>query len=157
MLILDRYASCQKKGQTLIDELNKYQTNDHFFFKSEDSLEEVCNAPKNESGVYVIYSLAQGNIELIYIGSSGRLLSNGDFRHRKGGLYDSIVNGNQFDDSRKRAWPKKMTEEEIEALDIYWFVTFNDEHQDIPAYVEAVLLQKHYDLYGNLPRWNEKF
>jgi hypothetical protein len=139
----------------LIDELKKYQPNDHFFFKREHSLEVFCNAPKNESGVYVIYALAQGKIELIFIGSSGRPLSNGDFTDQKSGLYDRIVNGIQFDVARKKAWPKKMTEERIEALDIYWFVTFNNNNQDLPAYVEAVLLQKHYDFYGNLPRWNE--
>ena len=141
----------------MIDELNKYQTNGHFFFSSGEPLGKACNAPKDESGVYVIYALAHGKIELIYAGSSGRMKPNGNISHRKGGLYDRIVNGKQFNLSRKESWPKKMIEEDIEALDIYWFVTFNEEFRDIPAYVEAEVLQMHYDIFGTLPRWNEAF
>lgn len=141
----------------LFEELNIYKTNNHFFFKRNDSLENVCNAPNNKSGVYVVYALAHGKIELIYFGSSGKMQKNGNLKHRKGGLFDRIVNGKQFDQKRRISWPVKMKEEQIEALDIYWFVTFNNEIKDIPAYIEAILFQKHFDIYGTLPRWNEEF
>jgi len=140
----------------MIDELNKYKTSDHFFFDRGGTLAEVCNAPKNKSGVYLIYALAHGKIEFIYIGASGMKTSTDENRHRKGGLYDKIVNGKQFGQKRKEAWPKKLKEENIDALDIYWFVTIDNNYQDIPADVEAMLLQKYRDIYGDLPRWNEE-
>ncbi|MDA3824156.1 MAG: hypothetical protein PF450_16305, partial [Bacteroidales bacterium] len=56
------------------------------------------------------------------------------FKHRKGGLYDRIVNGKQFDDARKTSWPRIMSTEQIEALDVYWYETYNNLVQDIPAY-----------------------
>ena len=146
-----------KLKKMMFDELHKYETNNHFFFKSDDSLEKVCNAPKNGSGVYLIYALAHGKIELVYIDSSGKMQKSGNLKHRKGGLFDRIVNGKQFDQKRRISWPEKMKKEQIEALDIYWFVTFNNEIKDIPAYTEAILIQKHFDLYETLPRWNEEF
>ncbi len=141
----------------LLDELNKYKQNNHFFFQKEDSLKEVCNAPKNVSGVYVIYALSKGRIELIYIGSSGTMQKNGTLKHRKGGLFDRIVNGKQFDKQRKFSWPEKMVEEGIEALDIYWFETFNNEIHDIPHYTEGVLIQSFFEMYESLPRWNQEY
>ena len=141
----------------MIDELKKYRNNDHFFFRIEDSLEEVCNAPQNQSGVYVIYALAHGRIKPVYVGSSGKLQPNGDFRHEKGGLNGTLINGIQFDEARKKSWPAKMREEEIDALDVYWFVTFDNKNHDLPSYIKAFLLQIHYELYGTLPRWNNAF
>lgn len=141
----------------LFNELNRYENNDHFFFKKEDSLKEVCNAPKIGSGVYLIYALANGKIELIYIGSSGTMQKKGTLKHRKGALFDRIVNGKQFDKQRKFSWPEKMAEEDIEALDIYWFETFNNEVQDIPHCTEAILIQKHFDQSNTLPRWNQEY
>ena len=41
----------------MFDELDKYTENEHFFFKSKDNLKEVCNAPTNKSGVYIVYAL----------------------------------------------------------------------------------------------------
>ena len=95
----------------MFDELSEYKTNDHFFFKGDDSLDKVCNAPKDGSGVYLIYALAHGRIELIYIGSSGKMQNDGKLKQRNGGLYDRIVNGEQFEQIRKISWPKKMKEE----------------------------------------------
>ena len=81
----------------------------------------------------------------------------GEFKHRKGGLYDRIVNGKQFDDARKNSWPIIMNVEQIETLDVYWYETYNNLVQDIPAYIEGIIIQKHYEIFGELPRWNSDF
>jgi len=44
----------------MFDELTKYKNNNHFFFKPTDNLREVCNAPTDKSGVYLIYALKNG-------------------------------------------------------------------------------------------------
>jgi len=141
----------------MFDELRNYKNNDHFFFKPDESLNEKCNAPKDSSGIYLIYALAHGKIELIYVGASGRMQPGGKLKARNGGIFDRIVNGKQFDEPRNISWPKKMKAEQIEALDIYWYETFNIKVKDIPAYAEAQIIQRHFDIYGKLPRWNSEF
>ncbi len=141
----------------MFDELKKYNSTDHFFFDGEKPLAEVCNAPKNASGVYVVYALTKGKVKLIYIGSSGKMQKNGKMKHRNGGLYDRIVNGKQFDKPRRVSWLEKLTDDQIDALDIYWYETINTETNDIPAYTEAILIQKYYETYGCLPDWNVEF
>jgi len=143
----------------MFDELNKYKQNDHFFFKSTDNLEQVCNAPTDKSGVYIIYALKGGRIELIYIDRSGEVKSDGSLSIRKaglGGLKDRIVNGKQFGDARRYSWKAQMQNEKIEALDIYWYVTHNDNFVDCPTILKNTLLQKHLDIYGQLPKWNDE-
>lgn len=141
-------------------ELKKYTQNNHFFFKPGNSLQEVCNAPTDKSGVYVVYALKRGRIELIYIGRSGKVRKDGTMFIRKsglGGLKDRLVNGRQFGTARKRSWKTQMLKENIEALDVYWYVTHNDKYMDCPEVVEDNLLQGHFDIFGHLPRWNNEF
>lgn len=51
---------------------------------------------------------------------------------------------------------KKMREQQIEALDIYWYETFNNSIKSIPSYVESQILQIHLDTFGRLPEWNKE-
>ncbi len=137
----------------MFDELKKYKNNEHFFFTAKTELEDVCNAPKDKSGVYVVFELKNGRIELIYIGSSGKIRNDGNLKIRQGGLYDRIVNGKQFGQPRKISWKKRLIEENIEALDVYWYDTGST---DIPAFVETAIMQRFFDVHGRLPRWNKE-
>lgn len=144
----------------MLDELTKYKHNNHFFFKPTDNLRDRCNAPTDKSGVYIIYSLKGGHIELIYIGRSGEVKKDGSLFIRKagiGGIKDRLVNGKQFGEPRRNSWRTQMLIEKIEALDIYWYVTHNDNFVDCPKILEKKLLQKHFDIYGRLPKWNNEF
>lgn len=143
----------------MFDELKKYKKTDHFFFKPGDNLAGVCNAPTDKSGVYIIYSLKDGHIELVYIGCSGKIKIDGKLFIRKaglGGLKDRLVNGKQFGGKRRNSWPAQMAKENIEALNIYWYVTHNDRFVDCPRILENRLLQKHLDIFGRLPEWNRE-
>jgi hypothetical protein len=141
----------------MFDELSKYKSKDHFFFTANDELDKVCNAPKNKSGVYLVYELKNGKIELVYIGSSGKVLNNGKIKHRTGGLHDRIVNSDEFGKTpRKKSWKQKLIDENIDALDIYWYDTFSSQNRDIPVFVEATILQIFLEVHGRLPRWNKE-
>jgi hypothetical protein len=142
----------------MFDELSKYNHCDHFFFNPTDNLRQVCNAPKDKSGVYIVYALKGGRVELIYIGRSGEVKDDSLFIRKAGlgGLKDRLVNGKQFGEPRRNSWKTQMISEKIEALDIYWYVTHNDKFVDCPKILEKKLLQKHYDIYGQLPRWNNE-
>ena len=143
----------------MFDELKRYTKTDHFFFKPSDNLGQACNAPTNMSGVYVIYALKGGRVELVYIGRSGEVKQDGTLFIRKaglGGLKDRLVNGKQFGEPRRNSWKAQMQKEGIEALDIYWYVTHCNSFVDCPRVVENKLLQRHYDVYGRLPKWNNE-
>ncbi|AYL93999.1 hypothetical protein [Mucilaginibacter celer] len=143
----------------MFDELNRYKDNGHFFFTSKVKLSEVCNAPSNKSGVYLVYALAKGRIELIYIGRSGKRGSDGLVSVRRaglGGIKDRIVNGHQFGKvARKNSWPSQILIEDIEALDVYWYVTSDNKNDDCPSVIENLLLKRHLEFFGKLPRWNK--
>lgn len=144
----------------MFDELNKYKQNDHFFFKPGDNLGQVCNAPTDKSGVYIIYALKGGRKELIYIGRSGEVKSDGSLFIRKarlGGLKDRLVNGKQFGAARRNSYKTQMIAENIEGLCIYLYITHSNQFIDCPKKLENKLLQKHFDIYGRLPKWNNKF
>jgi hypothetical protein len=141
----------------MFDELSKYRTADHFFFRPVDSLRTVCNAPADQSGVYLMYALKGGRIELVYIGRSGKIKADGTMVIRKaglGGLKDRLVNGKQFGEPRRNSLKRQMLIEGIEALDMYWYVTHGEDCNDCPQIIEELLLSRHIELYGRLPRWN---
>lgn len=143
----------------MFDELNKYKENDHFFFTAKDNLNTVCNAPGDKSGVYIVFELKNGKIRLIYIGSSGEIKKDGNLFIRKagvGGIKDRLVNGKQFGEPRRNSWKEKVKEENIEALDVYWYVTTGENFADCPKKLESQLLKKHVYIHGELPRWNKR-
>jgi hypothetical protein len=145
----------------MFDELNKYKENDHFFFTHSQNLQDACNAPTTKSGVYLVYALKKGKVELVYIGRSGKLKNDGSMFIRKanlGGIKDRIVNGHQFGKvARKKSWPLQMIKQQIEAIDVYWYITHAEEYVDCPRVLENNLLKKHYSIYGYLPKWNNEF
>jgi hypothetical protein len=139
----------------MFDKLNKYKEHGHFFFRPTDRLAQVCNAPKNCSGIYLIYALEKGKVNLVYIGISGRKGADGQIIHRKDGLRGRFLTGKTNVMLRKIYWPMKMREEKIDALDIYWYVTYGKFNNDFPRELETDLLNKYVSLYGKLPRWNK--
>jgi len=143
----------------MFDELDKYKNTNHFFLSVDDKLPKVCNAPNDKSGVYLVYALAKGKIDLIYIGRSGKRASDGIISIRKaglGGLKDRIVNGHQFGKVPRRiSWLNQMKIERIEALDVYWYITSDNQNDDCPDLIENILLEKYYDIFGQSPRWNK--
>lgn len=144
----------------MFDELQKYKQTDHFFFKPSDNLKDVCNAPTDKSGVYIVYALKNGRPELIYIGRSGKKEKDGTIFVRKaglGGMKDRLVNGHQFGKIPRRiSWANQLRKENIEAIDVYWYVTHNSKCSDCPRVIENSLLQKFISIYGKLPRWNNE-
>lgn len=144
----------------MFDELNKYKQTDHFFLNPEDSLRQVCNAPTDKSGIYIVYALKNGKIELIYIGCSGKIDKSGSIFIRKaglGGIKDRLVNGHQFGKTPRRiSWPNRMKKENIATLDIYWYATHNEKFIDCPRILENTLLKKHLEIFGCLPKWNKE-
>jgi hypothetical protein len=138
----------------MFDEIEKYKNNGHFFFKKGDRLLEVSKDVPLLPGVYYIIRLAKGKVELVYIGKSGTITQNGQFKDQ---LLRVRINNKQDGIKRQEFFDKKMTDENIEGLDIYWFVTIDKTNIDLPAYTEALLMQRFYEVHGKLPLWNKDF
>jgi hypothetical protein len=136
----------------MFDETKKYKKTGHFFLRSEGKLESACNAPKNSNGIFIVYRLSHGRIDLVFIGSSVKIQKNGSLK-KTDSLYNSIVNDAQFGIT----WINKIKNDGIDGLDIYWYETFNQTIRDIPSFVQSLLLQKHFEIYGRLPDWNIEF
>lgn len=139
-------------------ELKKFKTANTFTFTPEDSLEAVCNAPESGSGVFLVYTVAGEERELIMVGSTGTVQNDGSLKSKSGGLYDKIVNGHQFAKTgRKYSWPTQMKLENIETLEVFWYETFNVKQKFIPTFVEAQVLQLFLAEFHRLPKWNVAF
>ncbi len=138
----------------MFDILIPYKNNGHFFLGPHEALEKVCNAPKTKYGVFIVYELKNGRVKLVYIGSSGKIQNNGKIKDPLRGLYGRIANGEQFGQPRKKSWAQKLLDENIDALDIYWYDT---EKNEMPTLIKALLLHQHFSLNGELPRWNKEF
>jgi len=142
----------------MFKELTKYKKCNQFIFEIENELSEVCNAPQEGNGVYLVYEVTGDEKELLFIGSTGTIQNNGELKVKVGGIYEKIVNAQQFGKlSRRKAWPIQMKKENIEALEVHWFETYNEKTKHIPTYVEALILQKFLDENARLPRWNVAF
>lgn len=66
--------------------LSIYERKGKFNFKPSDSLKEVCNAPTDSSGIYLVYGYLKHKKPLFYIGISGKIQEDGKMFIRKAGL-----------------------------------------------------------------------
>lgn len=138
----------------MFDELTKYKQG-NFFFQVTDSLSEVCNLSNKCYGIYLVYGLCKGKVELIYIGKSAAPEGKRAAGAANVDLRQDLLNGYQFDETeRKNAWPVQMMIEDIEALHIHWYITYDEKHNDLPASMKTKILQIYQSIYGRLPRWN---
>jgi hypothetical protein len=140
----------------MLESLDNYKEKGQFDFNSSDRLSKVCNAPRRDSGIYIIYTDEIREKNLIYIGISGREGKNGEIVNRKDGLGGRIVKGKQFGVGRQRSWPRKMEEDDITILIIKWYVTYGLYDQEFPRPLERALLQDFLSKYGKLPLWNQE-
>lgn len=138
----------------MFDELNKYKNKGHFFFQKGDLLSVQSKDVPDLPGVYYILRLAHGKIDLVYISKSGTVLQNGQFKSQ---LLIGRINNKQDGIKRQQFFEQKMVQENIDGLDIYWFVTFDKHHQDLPGFVEGQITQHYFNIHGSLPPWNKEF
>ena len=138
----------------MFGEIKKYKNNGHFFFKKGDNLRQVSKSVPDLPGVYYIIRLSKGRIELVYIGKSGMIQQNGQYKDQ--GLQGRL-NNKQKGIERQDFFESRILKENIDALDIYWLVTLDTKSKDIPGFVEGLLIQRFFEINGRLPLWNKDF
>jgi len=138
----------------MFDELHKYKNKGHFFFKKGQQLSQESKNVPDKQGVYYIFRLAQHKVDMVYIGKSETIEQNGEYINQS---LREMFDNKQQNVKRQVFFEQKMIEEDIEALDIYWFVTFDENHNDIPQYVEGLIMQRYFETFGELPPWNKEY
>lgn len=133
-----------------MEALEKYKDSGKFFFRANDNLNEVCSAPRNKAGIYIIYAIKKGERRLVYIGQSGRVKKDGELFIRQDGIKGRIVRGKRNGRPRKEFWIEEIYNQELEALEFNWFVTHNDQFVDCPLALERSLINDYK------PIWNRK-
>ncbi|WP_306568240.1 hypothetical protein [Flavobacterium lindanitolerans] len=126
----------------------------HFFFKKGDNLRTISESVPDLPGVYFVLSLAEEKAEIVYIGKSGTILQTGNF---KGQTLRSRINNKQEKIKRQDFFTQRIENEQINALHIYWFVTIDENNNDLPGYVEGFLMQQYFKMYCRLPEWNKEY
>jgi hypothetical protein len=144
--------------------LKKYSDNGGFYFFPTERPFLECNAPNDKSGVYLVYAVFENKESLVYIGSSGKMLANGEISIRGGlggikgrlieGRYSYKQDGKKIKMNRAHFWIAQMYKEKILKLKIYWFVTHSFVYTDCPLKKDAELRALHRTLHGRLPAWN---
>ncbi len=141
---------------SIFKDLEMFKEKGSFEFRQTDRLSQVCNAPKDSSGIYLVFADKVSDDSLIYIGISGREGERGEIIHRKDGLGGRIINGKQFEEARRKSWPRKMIEDNIQTLYVKWYVTYGKFDQIIPRPIENAYLELILKNTGSLPIWNKK-
>lgn len=124
----------------MFDELNQYQNSDHFLFKKASNLSKLN---KDGPGVFYILGLAQDKVDLVYPGKSGLIHQNGEF---KGPLLNDHLSKTPEGFYLQKLFESKIEKEDIDALDINRFATYDDHHADLPTCVEAQLIQGYFEV-----------
>ncbi|WP_348811076.1 hypothetical protein [Flavobacterium maritimum] len=138
----------------MFEDITKYKNCGNFSFRKGDNLAQLSKNVPEKPGVYYILRLAKGKVDLVYIGKSGTVLQDGSFKSQ---LLRGRLNNKQEGVKRQVYFDMKMDQENIDGLDIYWFVTVDDKNNDLPGFVEAVILQRFYETHGKLPEWNKEY
>lgn len=137
------------------DELNKYITKGEFIFREGNKLSEFCKTVPHAAGVYLFRTIKDGKEKLVYIGASGTMHQNGNFGKQ---LMKKRLQSKQNKKIRRQTFfETELKKNKLDGIRVNWFVTFDNEHQDLPMTIEGVLLQKYFDKHKQLPIWNKEF
>ena len=134
------------------EETNLYKTNDHFFYEVGQDLSSLTEKVPDLGGVFYILKLAKGRVDLVSLGKSNTLL---DSKKKK---VNSLKQGILYFPNGEEREPfllEKMKKEQVDAIDIYWYVTLDKKNDHLPEYVLGLLMQRYYENFGKLPIWDE--
>lgn len=111
----------------------------------------VENSIPNLPAAYLIYGIKKGARELLEIGKSGTVRTDGSFKSQGLAVRLRMKQGKTW---RAEYYAAQMTQRKLDALEFEWYVTFDDSAKVLPLKAEADLLQAYFDEEGRLPLWN---
>lgn len=106
----------------------------------------------DKQGIYLVYKDSIKEANLLYVGKSGSVRTNGDFM--KQSIFDWLYRNTSGGIPRIVYFQKEALKDSGERVVIQWFVTNGTD--TLPGTLEAQLLQAYYDRYGELPPLNKR-
>ena len=133
---------------------NRFLINGSFSFGKGDNLSVLIkqNNVPDEPGVYLIFSVQNYQQELIYIGKAGTIKNNGEFSKQK---LRGRLKAKQSKKTRQKYFTELVEKEKYDTLKIFWFVTFKENLNFLPSFVENELLQQYFVSRQRLPYLNK--
>lgn len=109
------------------------------------------NIPK-EYGAYVISGVSGERRDVLYIGRSGTVYTDGKFAHQA--LRGRLTN-KQGKEPRQLFFERMIREHSVRTLHFEWFITHDHANKVLPVLAESLLLQAYYEEHGCLPPYNK--
>lgn len=101
--------------------------------------------------VYLIYAVRRRRSELLYIGKSGTVRTNGTLKGQGLATRLRMKQGKKW---RAEFYTEEMRRLRLSALEFRWWGTFDRTMRILPAWSEAELFQTYFDDHQRLPPWN---
>lgn len=130
--------------------LDNYPEKGEFMFDALVNLLKAASDVSASPGVYIFQAIWEDRKELVYIGSSGRVLQDGSMKKQ-------MLNGRIIRPSHREKFEFGFKTLKVQSFEVRWYVTMNDGISHIPGYVEGALIQAFYDKHGQLPMFNKSF
>lgn len=126
------------------------------FHMGEDLKQHLSeNGVPQDPGIYTFERPDGAEPKVMYVGMAGTWRRS-DAEFGKQGLIKRILN--QHDDIPGQAFlEKKMADHGWKSVIIAWSVVCQEPRPQLPAHLEAVLVQAFLDDNGNIPEWNKEF
>ena len=100
---------------------------------------------------YLIYAVRRRRSELLYIGKSGTLRTDGTFKGQGLATRLRMKRGKKW---RAEFYTEEIRQRGLSAIEFRWWVTFDRKVRILPAWAEAELFQAYFDDHQQLPPWN---
>ena len=133
----------------------KKYNNGTFYLNKNEHISHALNSYNvpNKYGVYLIYSVKDNIEKIIYIGKSGTLQNDGTFKTQ--GIAGRLKAVGKNNIPRNIYFQDIIKEYDFDKLKFLWIVTVEENVIEIPALVEAKLLQSYFDDNNVLPLLNK--
>jgi hypothetical protein len=129
-------------------------TKGEFIFRRGDKLSVYCKSVPHAAGVYLLSTIKEEKEKLVYIGASGSMRQDGTFVKQ---LMKKRLQNMQGKIRRQSHFETEITKHSLDGVRVNWYVTFENQIQDLPMAVEGALLQQYFDNHKKLPEWNKKY
>lgn len=130
-----------------------FSTKGSFALKCGENLRQCIhsNDVPEVPAAYLIYAVRRRRAELLYIGKSGTMRTDGTLKNQGLATRLRMKQGKQW---RAEFYEEEMRQRRLSGLEFRWWATFDRSVRILPAWAEAQLFQAYFDENGRLPAWN---
>ena len=131
-----------------------FPTKGYFRLKRGENLRACIsrNEVPEMPAAYLIYGVTRTQSDLLYIGKSGTLRTDGTFKNQGLATRLRMKQGKKW---RAEFYEEQMQDLQLSGLEFRWWGTFDHDDRVLPILAEAELFQAYFNDCGRLPAWNK--